>query len=48
MKRELVVNQQFTIVGLDWGTEFHQACVLDVSERGFVRRIACSTYSAGC
>jgi hypothetical protein len=32
MKRGVVVNQEFSIyVGLDWGTEFHRACVLDAS-----------------
>ena len=32
MKRGVVGNQEFSIyVGLDWGTEFHRACVLDAS-----------------
>jgi hypothetical protein len=32
MKRECSTENEFSIyVGLDWGTEFHQACVLDVS-----------------
>ena len=32
MKRGVVGNQEFSIyVGLDWGTEFHWACVLDSS-----------------
>src|SRR5215831_11757206 len=32
MKRGVVVNQEFSIyVGLDWGTEFHRACVQDAS-----------------
>jgi hypothetical protein len=32
MKRGVVVNQEFSIyVGLDWGTEFHRACVQDES-----------------
>jgi len=32
MKRECSTGNEFSIyVGLDWGTEFHRACVLDVS-----------------
>ena len=34
MKRGLAGNQEFSIyVGLDWGTEFHRACVLDASAK---------------
>ena len=32
MKRECSTENDFLLyVGLDWGTEFHQACVLDAS-----------------
>ena len=37
MRRDQSVDNEFAIyVGLDWGTEFHQACVLDT--RGKVLR----------
>ena len=37
MKRDLSVENQFSVyVGLDWGTEFHRACVLN--SRGEILR----------